>query len=210
MNNQEFVQVVAELRRLSATTIKPTVEQLITLGQKHVYNKTSNYWIRRGDTISVSAGTKNIDLAYELEDYKQIRMLWTTNGFLDLWGEEKFHRTYPDDTATASYPTIYITKEEATVQIYPVPSSTITLYANYFYMPDFKTITSMPEEWQHVVLYYVMAHYENPDESFYKALFRDSLNDFIARAKPSPAQDADFIPEDIQVTISAEHSLKER
>jgi hypothetical protein len=200
MTDQDLLDIMAELTGESATIIEQKVNIHKRSAISRIYAKTKPFWIKSSGQIDLTANQKVIDLKDVFPDIWQLRFLYTTAGRLDYLPEEQFRNFYGRNTAYSGLPGQFTTLSNYEVEIRPVSPSPATIYANYFFKPDMGTITSLPDEWQFVVLDYVMAMML--PKTYTMGAFLDGLNDVKNLARPSIEADVEFEQDYLQGAIN--------
>jgi hypothetical protein len=203
MTDQELIDNVGLILKVSSANIMAQVNFHKTQAIAKLYAKTKPFWIRVRKSLSLAIGDYLINMRDQFSDYWQLRHA-KISGYepMDIMSEGKFDSTYPDDS-TVGHPTIVVPLDDFQVQFYPRASTAVDVTISYFYRPNMNSLSDIPEEWHFVIQDYVLAMIwpDTTQKMTMLKFFYDGLADIGANAKSFADDAIDLEPDPANAVI---------
>lgn len=186
MDDDKLVSACAALMGKSETDVQDQIMTLAMVGLMDIYSFVPSYWTKSSAELTLPASGNSsyiVDLKQNFLDIKTLKLLWTTEGSLTPISEKKFRNDHPDPSNDLGCPKLYFFREPYIVEIWPHNDTSRTLYASYHFMPDFKSITGLPDEWRHVPVLFCFGVIEGPEKNYYKNMYQKALKQMESGAK---------------------------
>lgn len=158
ITDDQLLKNVANLLGVDSALIRSEVQIYKAQAIAKLFARTKPWWIKSREQWEIGVGEYLLEPKIRFPDFWQLRNIRpsATADRMEIMSEGRFLKQFSDDSI-AGTPSICIALDAENLQIYPRPSTTLTLYLGYFYSPKHDTISSVREQWQHVIQDYVLA-----------------------------------------------------
>lgn len=212
LTDDQLLGNVAKLLKVDGALIKSELQIYKAQGIAKLFARTKPFWIKSRAELPIALNAYLIEPKVSLPDFWQLRNIkaGATTKRMRIMSEGRFLSQYSDDTVVGT-PEICIPLDKELFQLYPRADPAVTLYLSYYYSPKQETITSVGDEWQHVIQDYILAMMwpETSRRVDMLRFFYSGLDDIAAMAKPITEDDIDIESNPLSATIGQEVS-KER
>lgn len=204
MTDTQFLDGIAKSMKMDGALIRSEVQVYKAQGTAKLFARTKPFWIKSRATIPLAINGYLIEPKRIHPDFWQLRNIRPSakSKKMEIMSEGRFLSQYSDDTAPGT-PSICIPLDAENFQLYPRSDVARTLYMSYYYSPKQETISSVRDEWQHVIFDYVLAMMwpETIDRAKMLGFFIKGLDDVAAMAKPITEDDIDIESNPLSATI---------
>lgn len=204
MTDDQFESSIAKLMGIDGALIRSELQIYKAQGVAKLFAATKPFWIKSRGQMPLALNGYLIEPKATFPDFWQLRHIRPTakSKKMTIMSEGRFLSQYSDDTAPG-IPSICIPLDAETFQLYPRSDATRTLYLSYYYSPKQDTISSVRDEWQHVVFDYVLAMMwpETGKRVDMLRFFLKGLDNVAAMAKPIVEDDIDIESDPLTATI---------
>ena len=133
MNDSDFNKLIAQhpLVNKPVDDILSQIETLKRLAISEIKAEVPDFWNRTEDSFTLPANTSLVDMKDYFPNYDYVKLLWTSDGWIEEMTEDEYVKEYPDGMQTTEKPTIYIPKGGFQIKFAPTNSVATTINIIY-------------------------------------------------------------------------------
>ena len=204
MDNAGFLKIIANnpLVNKSEDDISSQVESLKQMGILEITAEVPDFWNRITTSFSLAANTSVVDMVDQFSDYDHVKFFWTDESRLDYWPEEKYRKEYPNGNSTSGKPVRYSTLGNKNVLFDPTNTVATTINIVYVNNSEMNALEHIPSRWHHVLLYYVLQFFDDPEKMTYTRKYEKALAIMKNYASEADESDIEIERDGLDATIA--------